>query len=52
MQRQQKLQSRAIVGDIQGATAIEITIHGYCGRYSGCNDVTEAVIQGKTLETK
>ena len=52
VQRQQKLQSRAIVGDIQGATTIEITMQGYCGRYSGCNNVTEAVMQGKTLETK
>ena len=40
------------MGDIQGATTIEITMQGYCGRYSGCNDGTEAAMQGKTLETK
>ena len=38
VQRQQKLQSRAIAGDIQGATATEITMQGYCGRYLGCSD--------------
>ena len=38
VQRQQKLQCRAIAGDIQGATATEITMQGYCRRYSGCSD--------------
>ena len=38
VQRQQKLQCKNIVGDIQCATTTKTTIQGYCGRYSGCND--------------
>ena len=38
MQRQQKLQCKNIVGDIQCVTTTKTTIQGYCGRYSGCND--------------
>ena len=38
VQRQQKLQCRAIAGDIQGATATKITMQGYWRRYSGCSD--------------
>ena len=38
VQRQQKLQCKNIVGDIQCATTTKTTMQGYCGRYSGCND--------------
>ena len=62
VQRQQKPQCRAIVGDIQGATTTETTMQEIfgvhrqqklqCRRYSGCNDNRQQKLQCRAIVRK